>query len=117
MSKTIRLLATAIIAGFPRSPVEGLQIVSDEDAKRLIDAGQAEEAEDQVEGTAAAGVAGAFDATAFVGRNLDEITDADLAALTPEQRTAVREAETGGKNRATFLSRLDAADQAAQPAT
>jgi hypothetical protein len=46
----IRLLATAMIDGVPRSPVEGLQTVSEAEAERLIEAGQAEDASDEVAG-------------------------------------------------------------------
>lgn len=44
--KDIILLATAMIAGVPRSPIEGLQTVTDEEAARLIEAGQAQLADD-----------------------------------------------------------------------
>ena len=41
----ITLLATCMIAGLPRSPVEGAQEVDEDEAKRLIDAGMAEMAD------------------------------------------------------------------------
>lgn len=45
----IRLLSTCIIAGVPRSPVEGLQTVPEDEGKRLIDLGMAVDAGDDVE--------------------------------------------------------------------
>lgn len=52
---------------------------------------------------------GDFDADAFIGRNLDDITDAELAGLTPAQRDAVLAAENDReKPRSTLLSRLNA---------
>ncbi len=48
----ITLLQTCIIAGLPRSPVEGNQTVPEDDAKRLVEAGMAvyfEDGEEQVE--------------------------------------------------------------------
>lgn len=41
----ITLLQTCMIAGLPRSPVEGAQEVPEDEAKRLVDAGMAEIAE------------------------------------------------------------------------
>lgn len=41
----ITLLATCMIAGLPRSPVEGVQTVPEDEAKRLVDAKMAEFAE------------------------------------------------------------------------
>ena len=40
--RTISLLATCMIAGLPRSPVEGVQTVDDDEGQRLVDAGMAE---------------------------------------------------------------------------
>lgn len=54
-----------------------------------------------------------FDAAKFVDRNLDEITDEELAKLTPEQRGDVRKAEearTGGA-RVTLTAKLDELDK------
>lgn len=45
----------------------------------------------------------------FVNRNLSDITDDNIAALSDEQRTAVIEAEKAGRNRATLLARLQPA--------
>jgi hypothetical protein len=45
----IRLLTTCIIAGLPRSPVEGIQTVPEPEGKRLIDLKMAEAAEGDVE--------------------------------------------------------------------
>jgi hypothetical protein len=44
----ITLLATCMIAGLPRSPVEGAQEVDEDEAKRLVDAGMAELADIEV---------------------------------------------------------------------
>ena len=49
-----------------------------------------------------------FDAEAFIGRNLDDISDDEIAGLTAEQRVAVRAAENDReKPRSTLLARLD----------
>lgn len=42
----------------------------------------------------------------FVNRNVGEITDDEIAALTAEDRASALEAETAGKARATLLTRL-----------
>lgn len=47
--RMIRLLQTCIIAGLPRSPVEGLQRVTEEEADRLIAANMAQDASDEVD--------------------------------------------------------------------
>jgi hypothetical protein len=47
--KTIILLGAAVIAGIVRYPVEGPQTLADDEADRLIEVGQAEEAEDDIE--------------------------------------------------------------------
>lgn len=44
---SITLLATCMIAGVPRSPVEGVQTVPEDDAERLIDSGMAELADEE----------------------------------------------------------------------
>lgn len=48
----ITLLQTCIIAGLPRSPVEGVQTLPDDEARNLVDSGMAEYAdiEDEDEG-------------------------------------------------------------------
>jgi hypothetical protein len=105
----IRLLATCMIAGLPRSPAEGLQTVPEADAKRLIEAGQAVDAEADAE-TALRDLSvdpGAFNADTFIGRTLDNISDEEIAALTDEQREAVRAAEQDReKPRQGLLDRL-----------
>jgi len=54
-----------------------------------------------------------FNADAFIDRNLDDISDEEILALTPEQRAAVREAEADREQpRVTLERRLDAADEA-----
>lgn len=45
----IILLQTCMIAGLPRSPVEGVQIVPEDEAERLIDQGMAEIADMEIE--------------------------------------------------------------------
>lgn len=53
--------------------------------------------------------AGDFDADGFIGRNLDDISDDDIAKLTPAQRDAVITAEKDReKPRTGLLSRLEA---------
>jgi hypothetical protein len=47
--RNIRLLATSIIAGVPRSPAEGIQTVTAEEAEHLIANDQAVDAEDEVD--------------------------------------------------------------------
>jgi hypothetical protein len=47
--KAITLLSTCIIAGLPRSPIEGIQTVEEDEANRLIDAGMAEDADVDVD--------------------------------------------------------------------
>jgi hypothetical protein len=47
--KAITLLSTCIIAGLPRSPIEGVQTVPEDEANRLIEAGMAEDASGDVE--------------------------------------------------------------------
>lgn len=55
-----------------------------------------------------------FDATAFVDRNLDAISDEELAGLSPENRAAVREAEGKREDgaRSGLTDRLDKLDAA-----
>jgi len=49
-----------------------------------------------------------FDAEAFIGRNLDDISDDEIAGLTDEQRAAVRAAEEDReKPRTGLLTRLE----------
>jgi hypothetical protein len=105
----IRLLATCMIAGLPRSPAEGLQTVPEGEAKRLIEAGQAVDAEADAE-TALRDPSvppGSFDAEAFIGRSLDQISDEEIAGLSDADREAVRRAEQDReKPRSGLLDRL-----------
>lgn len=47
-----------------------------------------------------------FDGTAFVDRNIGDVTDDEIAALSPKQLDAVIAAEREGKNRTGLLTRL-----------
>ena len=107
--KAIRLLATCMIAGLPRSPAEGVQTVPEDEALRLIEAGQAVDADQDVEGAGLGDTStggNAFDAGKFVGRKVEDISDEDIAALSADDRDAVVAAEKAGKNRSTLLDRL-----------
>lgn len=75
---------------------------SDDELRRAVE--RKREAE-----TASREGGGGFDAEAFVDRNIDDISDDELKALTPEQLAEVRAAEVENRNRSTLLERIDAA--------
>jgi hypothetical protein len=85
--------------------VEGVEADHDKaDIVRAILAKRAQVAQDQTD---------EFDATAFVDRNLDEI-EPELAGLSAEDRTAVREAENArSEPRSTLVAKLDELDKPA----
>lgn len=76
---------------------------SDDELRRMVTAKREHEASERQ-----AGGSGEFDAEAFVDRNLDDISDDEIKALSPEQLAAVRAAEKDDRDRETFYQRLDA---------
>lgn len=116
MSKMIyvRLLSTAIIAGVPRSPVEGIQSVSDDEAKRLVDAGQAEYADGDVDQSDSD-----FDANSD---GLDKKNKAALAKIAKDEsitletdanKATMIAAIRKGRSDRDFATTLDGLDEAA----
>jgi hypothetical protein len=88
--KNIILLMTCMINGLPRSPVEGVQTVSDEEAKRFVEAKQAKYADD-------------FDGDGDVDEN-------DLAKKTVKQLNEIATAEgvtiPNGANKAALIQAI-----------
>ena len=87
----VRLLQTAMIAGKPRSPAEGIQMVSQEERDRLIAARQAEDAEADVDRKDDDG-----------GDGLDGKTVKDLRALAKTEGATIE----GDANKATILTAI-----------
>lgn len=87
---------TIMVGGVPRSPIEGVQYVTEDEANRYVAAKMAEYADDVVDLGSEdddGDRGGAFDADTFIARKLDEISDDEIGALTPDQVAAVRKAE------------------------
>lgn len=106
---TVQEVERTLVEGVERPALDGdegeTEIVGDVTVTETIQVYDPERKEEAERGEGPA----PFDATAFVDRNLDDISDADISALSDADRTAVRDAEAAGRNRSTLLARIDAA--------
>lgn len=103
LEKVERVLVDGVERPVPGGGEGETEVVDEVKVIETIQVFRKEHAEEEVEDTGPA-----FDATAFISRNLEQISDDELRALPAEGLAAVREAEVGARNRSTLLARIDA---------
>jgi hypothetical protein len=93
----VRLLQTAMIAGRPRSPAEGIQMVSEAERARLIENNQAEEADADV------------DDVDDPGDGLDKMTVPNLRDLAEKEGVTIEDGAKKAAIVAAIRAKRDAA--------
>lgn len=97
---SISLLATCMIGGLPRSPVEGVQTVPEDEAKRLVEANMAEFAD----------ISGDDGEDGVAGDDLDDKTVAQLTAIAKEESVTLPDKPKKADIVAAIRAKRDAAD-------